>query len=47
MTHLEVSAPDGLPEIGTGSDLAALIAASTALTDGDILVGTIPALSHA
>ena len=28
-TRLEVSAPDGLPEITTGSDLAALIAGST------------------
>jgi coenzyme F420-0:L-glutamate ligase/coenzyme F420-1:gamma-L-glutamate ligase len=45
--HLDVSAPDGLPEIDTGSDLAALIAASTALIDGDIVVVTSKVVSKA
>ena len=47
MNTLEVSAPDGLPEIGTGSDLAALIATSTVLTDGDIVVVTSKVVSKA
>ncbi len=45
--HLEISAPDGLPEITTESDLAALVAASTLLTDGDIVVVTSKVISKA
>lgn len=44
---LEVSAPDGLPEISTGSDLPALVAASTVLADGDIVVVTSKVISKA
>lgn len=44
-SRLEVSAPDGLPEITTDSDLAALIAATTDLTDGDIVVITSKVIS--
>ena len=47
MSHLEVSAPDGLPEITTESDLAALIADSTTLLDGDIVVVTSKVISKA
>ena len=47
MTRLEVSAPDDLPEITAGSDLASLIAATTALSDGDILVVTSKVVSKA
>lgn len=46
-TRLEVSAPDGLPEITTGSDLAVLIAGSTDLVDGDIVVITSKVISKA
>ena len=44
---LEVSAPDGLPEISTGSDLPALVAASTVLADGDVVVVTSKVISKA
>lgn len=37
---LEVIAPDGIPEITVGSDLASLVAASTSLVDGDVVVVT-------
>ncbi|WP_310528475.1 coenzyme F420-0:L-glutamate ligase [Nocardioides sp.] len=47
MTGLEVTAPDGLPEITAESDLAALIAASTDLVDGDIVVVTSKVISKA
>lgn len=47
MTSLEVSAPDGLPEITVDSDLAALIAAATDLRDGDVLVVTSKVVSKA
>lgn len=37
---LEVVAPDGVPEVGPGDDLAALLLASLDLADGDIVVVT-------
>lgn len=46
-TRIEVSAPNGLPEITTGSDLAALVAAACDLTDGDIVVVTSKVVSKA
>lgn len=45
--RLEVSAPDGLPEVTTGSDLAALIASATTLSDGDVVVVTSKVISKA
>ena len=45
--RLEVSAPDGLPEITTGSDLGALVAGATDLADGDIVVITSKVVSKA
>lgn len=45
--RLEVTAPDGLPEVSTGSDLAALIAGATTLADGDIVVVTSKVISKA
>ena len=47
MTRLEVWAPDGLPEITAGADLAALVAGSTDLLDGDIVVITSKVVSKA
>jgi coenzyme F420-0:L-glutamate ligase/coenzyme F420-1:gamma-L-glutamate ligase len=50
VTELEIWAPDGLPEIAAGDDLAALLAASTAdrpLRDGDVVVVTSKAVSKA
>lgn len=47
MSTLEVTAPDGLPEITTGSDLAALIVEATALVDGDVVVVTSKVVSKA
>lgn len=45
--RLEVTAPDGLPEVTTGSDLAALISGATTLADGDIVVVTSKVISKA
>ncbi|HEY1106859.1 MAG TPA: coenzyme F420-0:L-glutamate ligase, partial [Agromyces sp.] len=42
-----VEGVDGLPEISTGDDLAALIAGATELADGDILVVTSKIVSKA
>jgi coenzyme F420-0:L-glutamate ligase / coenzyme F420-1:gamma-L-glutamate ligase len=50
VTELEVWAPDGLPEIAAGDDLAALLETSTAdrpLQDGDVVVVTSKAVSKA
>jgi coenzyme F420-0:L-glutamate ligase/coenzyme F420-1:gamma-L-glutamate ligase len=50
VTELEIWAPDGLPEIAAGDDLAALLETSTAdrpLRDGDVLVVTSKAVSKA
>jgi len=47
VNRLDVTAPDGLPEITASSDLASLIAACTALVDGDIVVVTSKVISKA
>lgn len=47
MSRLDVTAPDGLPEINAGSDLASLIAGATVLVDGDIVVITSKVVSKA
>jgi coenzyme F420-0:L-glutamate ligase / coenzyme F420-1:gamma-L-glutamate ligase len=50
MTELQIWAPDGLPEIAAGDDLAALLETSTAdrlLHDGDVVVVTSKAVSKA
>ena len=50
MTELEIWAPDGLPEIAAGDDLAALLETATAdrpLRDGDVVVVTSKAVSKA
>lgn len=38
--HLEVLAPDGVPEVRPGDDLAALLLAATELRDGDVVAVT-------
>ena len=47
MKRLEVLAPDGLPEVTPGSDLAGLIAGTVVLRDGDIVVVTSKVVSKA
>ena len=47
MSRLEVTAPDGLPEITVDSDLARVVAAVTELADGDIVVVTSKVVSKA
>lgn len=47
MSHLEVTAPEGLPEVTVDSDLAAIIAAVTELADGDVVVVTSKVVSKA
>lgn len=47
MTHLEVTAPDGLPEVRPGDDLAALVLPLVDLADGDVLVVTSKVVSKA
>ncbi|WP_457207166.1 coenzyme F420-0:L-glutamate ligase [Nocardioides sp. P5_C9_2] len=47
MSRLEVTAPDGLPEITVDSDLARVVAAATELADGDIVVVTSKVVSKA
>jgi coenzyme F420-0:L-glutamate ligase/coenzyme F420-1:gamma-L-glutamate ligase len=50
VTELQVWAPDGLPEIAAGDDLAALLETATAdraLHDGDVVVVTSKAVSKA
>jgi coenzyme F420-0:L-glutamate ligase/coenzyme F420-1:gamma-L-glutamate ligase len=45
--RLSVHAIDGLPEVGEGDDLAALIAAAADLQDGDVVVVTSKVVSKA
>lgn len=40
MNRLELLAPDGVPEIGPGEDLAALLAGLVELADGDVVLVT-------
>jgi len=50
MTRLEVWAPDGMPEVAAGDDLAALVAEAlraTPLADGDVVVVTSKVVSKA
>jgi coenzyme F420-0:L-glutamate ligase/coenzyme F420-1:gamma-L-glutamate ligase len=47
MSRLEVWAPDGLPEVVSGTDLAALVAGVTSLQDGDVVVVTSKVVSKA
>ena len=47
MSRLEVTAPDGLPEITVDSDLARIITAVTELADGDVVVVTSKVVSKA
>ena len=50
MTRLEVWAPDGVPEVAAGDDLAATVAAAleaTPLADGDVVVVTSKVVSKA
>ncbi|MDI6911673.1 coenzyme F420-0:L-glutamate ligase [Nocardioides sp.] len=47
MTHLEVTAPDGAPEIGPGDDLVAVLSALVDLADGDIVAVTSKVVSKA
>lgn len=47
MTRLEVHAPDGVPEIGRGDDLATLLLAVATPVDGDVVVVTSKAVSKA
>lgn len=46
-TRLEISAPDGVPEVVAGDDLVALVLASSELADGDVLVVTSKVVSKA
>jgi coenzyme F420-0:L-glutamate ligase/coenzyme F420-1:gamma-L-glutamate ligase len=45
--RLEVLAPDGLPEVGAGTDLAAMVASAVDLRDGDVVVVTSKVVSKA
>jgi coenzyme F420-0:L-glutamate ligase / coenzyme F420-1:gamma-L-glutamate ligase len=47
VSRLEVTAPDGLPEITVDSDLARIVAAVTELADGDVVVVTSKVVSKA
>lgn len=47
MTHLEVTAPDGVPEVGPGDDLVELLLPHVDLVDGDIVVVTSKVVSKA
>ena len=47
MNRLEVLAPDGVPEVGAGDDLAALVLAAVEPADGDVLVVTSKVVSKA
>ena len=47
MTRLEVVAPDGVPEVQSGDDLAAIALLKTSLADGDVLVVTSKVVSKA
>lgn len=47
MNRLEILAPDGLPEVEAGADLAALVRDAVDLSDGDIVVVTSKVVSKA
>jgi coenzyme F420-0:L-glutamate ligase/coenzyme F420-1:gamma-L-glutamate ligase len=47
MTRLEVTAPDGAPEVAAGDDLLAIVLATTSLVEGDVLVVTSKVVSKA
>lgn len=47
MTTLSVVAPDGVPEVGPGDDLAALLLPLVELADGDVVVVTSKVVSKA
>lgn len=47
MNRLEVLAPDGVPEVRAGDDLAALVLAGLELVDGDVVVVTSKVVSKA
>lgn len=47
MSRLEITAPDGVPEIRPGQDLLAVVLAFTELADGDVLVVTSKVVSKA
>jgi coenzyme F420-0:L-glutamate ligase / coenzyme F420-1:gamma-L-glutamate ligase len=47
VSRIEVGAPDGLPEITAGTDLARVVAAVTDLADGDVVVVTSKVVSKA
>ena len=47
MRRLQVTAPDGLPEVTEGTDLAALVAQAVEVGDGDIVVVTSKVVSKA
>ncbi|KQW49415.1 F420-dependent oxidoreductase [Nocardioides sp. Root1257] len=47
MTGLEITAPDGTPEVEPGDDLVAIVLLMTSLADGDVLVVTSKVVSKA
>jgi coenzyme F420-0:L-glutamate ligase/coenzyme F420-1:gamma-L-glutamate ligase len=47
VNRLELLAPDGVPEIGPGEDLAALLAGLVELADGDVVLVTSKAVAKA
>ena len=47
MTRLEISAPDGTPEVQPGDDLVAIVLEMTSLEEGDVLVVTSKVVSKA
>ncbi len=47
MTHLEVTAPDGVPEVGAGDDLVELLLPHVDLADGDVVLVTSKVVSKA
>ena len=47
MSRLEITAPDGAPEVESGDDLVAIVLLMTSLADGDVLVVTSKVVSKA
>jgi coenzyme F420-0:L-glutamate ligase/coenzyme F420-1:gamma-L-glutamate ligase len=47
MSRLEITAPDGTPEVEPGDDLVAIVLLMTSLADGDVLVVTSKVVSKA
>jgi coenzyme F420-0:L-glutamate ligase/coenzyme F420-1:gamma-L-glutamate ligase len=47
VTRLEITAPDGTPEVEPGDDLVAIVLLMTSLADGDVLVVTSKVVSKA